>query len=100
MHLDVIQKRTYFCYVSPADAVSDYSFIPPSVEDNIVLQELVYKGVPHSLRCLAWQHLCGAENSPYKEKYSVYLKQVSIQSYAVCNAELALVGLPICLHRW
>lgn len=51
------------------------------------VQELVCKGVPHQFRCLAWQYLCGAENSPYREKYSAYLKQVPA---ARCHTSVTL----------
>ncbi|XP_078491284.1 EVI5-like protein [Ciona intestinalis] len=41
------------------------------------LKEMIRMGIPHHFRGLAWQHLCNAHCSTFKEKYSELLRQNS-----------------------
>ncbi|KAK6626884.1 ecotropic viral integration site [Polyplax serrata] len=47
-----------------------------SKKQNAYLKELVRKGIPHHFRGIAWQNLCGANDS-LKKQYAEYIKATS-----------------------
>lgn len=46
-------------------------------KQNAYLKELVRKGIPHHFRGIAWQLLCGANDSLVKKQYAEYIKATS-----------------------
>ncbi|EEB19620.1 GTPase-activating protein GYP5, putative [Pediculus humanus corporis] len=46
-------------------------------KQNAYLRELVRKGIPHHFRGIAWQLLCGANDSSVKNQYAEYIKATS-----------------------